>query len=73
MTRNQGGVPKILRGQTIRPPHMTHRTTHYIESVIDGMDWKTMYQYVFNTMLYDLKDNTDEEIDEMYNDYFNEQ
>jgi len=49
------------------------KTTHYIESVIEGMDWKTMYQYVFNTMLYDLKNNTDEEIDEMYNDYFNDQ
>ena len=49
------------------------KTTRYIESVIDGMDWKIMYQYVFDTMLYDLKDNTDEEIDKMYNDYFNEQ
>jgi hypothetical protein len=49
------------------------KTTHYIESVIEGMDFKDMYQYVFDTMLYDLKDSTDEQIDEMYNDYFNEQ
>ena len=48
------------------------KTTRYIESVIDGMDWKIMYQYVFDSMLYDLKDNTDEQIDELYNEYFQE-
>ena len=27
----------------------------YIESIIDGMDWKTMYQFVYDT----LNDNID--------------
>lgn len=49
------------------------KTTHYIDSVIEGMDFKDMYRYIFDTMLYDLSPNTDEEIDELYNDYFNEQ
>tara|TARA_Y100000996_G_scaffold358666_1_gene300431 strand:- start:290 stop:457 length:168 start_codon:yes stop_codon:yes gene_type:complete len=50
------------------------KTTHYIDSVIEGMDFKDMYRYIFDTMLYDLEHSaTDEEIDELYNDYFNEQ
>jgi len=46
------------------------KTTHYIDSVIEGMDFKDMYRYIFDTMLYELKDSTDEQIDEMYNEYF---
>ena len=48
------------------------KLTHYIENVIEGMDFKTMYQYIFDNMLYDLKDSTDEQIDELYNEYFEE-
>ena len=49
------------------------KTTHYIDTVIEGMDFKDMYRYIFDNMLYDLKDSTDEQIDELYNEYFNEQ
>jgi hypothetical protein len=50
------------------------KTTRYIDSVIEGMDWKDMYRYVFDNMLYDLEHSaTDEEIDELYNEYFDEQ
>ena len=43
----------------------------YIENVIEGMDYKTMYQYIFENMLYDLEHSTtDEELDELYNEYF---
>ena len=42
----------------------------YIDSVIDGMDWKTMYHYVYESIEEDLKDSTDEQIDELYNEYF---
>ena len=49
------------------------KLTHYIDSVIEGMDWKDMYRYVFDNMLYDLEHSaTDEEIDELYNEYFDE-
>ena len=42
----------------------------YIESVVQGMDWKTMYHYVYESIEEDLKDITDEQIDEMYNYHF---
>ena len=47
------------------------KLTSYIENVIEGMDFKTMYQYIFDNMLYDLEHSTtDEELDELYNEYF---
>ena len=47
------------------------KTTRYIESVIDGMDFNDMYRYFFDTMLYDLEHSaTDEEIDELYKETF---
>tara|TARA_B100000900_G_scaffold149137_1_gene126606 strand:- start:3084 stop:3251 length:168 start_codon:yes stop_codon:yes gene_type:complete len=42
----------------------------YIESVVQGMDWKTMYHYVYESIEEDLKDIADEQIDELYNEYF---
>ena len=42
----------------------------YIESVAQSMDWKTMYHYVYECIEEDLKDSTDEQIDEMYNHHF---
>ena len=42
----------------------------YIESVVQGMDWKTMYHYVYESIEEDLKDSTDDQIDEMYNYHF---
>jgi len=49
------------------------KTTRYIESVLQDMDWKTMYQALYESMLYELKDSTDEQIDEMYNYHFNDE
>jgi hypothetical protein len=46
------------------------KTTRYIESVLQDMDWKTMYETLYDSMLYELKDSTAEQIDEMYNEYF---
>ena len=47
------------------------KTTRYIESVIDGMDFNDMHRYIFDTMLYDLEHSaTDEEIDELYKETF---
>ncbi len=42
----------------------------YIDSVIEGMDWKTMYHYVYESIEESLKGDTDEQIDEMYNHHF---
>jgi len=49
------------------------KTTRYIESVLQDMDWKTMYQALYESILYELKDSTDEQIDEMYNYHFNDE
>lgn len=47
------------------------KLTSYIDNVIEGMDFKDMYRYIFDTMLYDLEHSTtDEELDELYNEYF---
>ena len=47
------------------------KLTSYVEAVIDGMDYKDMYEYVYSNMLYDLEHSTtDEELDELYNEYF---
>jgi hypothetical protein len=56
----------------IHPRQMTRyeKTTRYIESVLQDMDWKTMYEALYDSMLYELKDSTDEQIDEMYNEHF---
>lgn len=49
------------------------KTTHYIDSVIEGMDFKDMYRYIFDTMLYDLEHSaTDEEINELYKETFDQ-
>lgn len=45
----------------------------YIDNVIEGMDFKTMWLYVYDTMKYSMEhDHTDKEFDELYNEYFNE-
>jgi hypothetical protein len=47
------------------------KLTSYVEAVIEGMDYKDMYQYIYSNLLYDLEHSTtDEEIDELYNEYF---
>jgi len=47
------------------------KLTRYVDSVVQDMDWNTMYQYVFESMLYDLEHSTtDEELNELYNQYF---
>ena len=47
------------------------KLTRYIQEVIDGMDYKDMYEYVYSNMLYDLKNSmTDEEIDSLYDEHF---
>ena len=43
----------------------------YVDAVIEGMDYKDMYEYIYATMLYGLEHSTtDEEFDELYNEYF---
>ena len=43
----------------------------YVDAVVQDMNYKDMYEYVYATMLYGLKQSTtDEEFDELYNEYF---
>ena len=44
----------------------------YIDYIIDRMDYKTMYLYVYESIDEDLKDSTEEQIDNLYNEYFKE-
>ena len=44
----------------------------YIDAVIEGMDYKSMYEYVYDTMTEGFASYNipDEQIDELYNEYF---
>ena len=43
------------------------KITGYVDSVIEGMDFKDMYRYIFDSMRYDIEQShTDEEVDELY-------
>ena len=53
--------------KTLTHEERQEKIDRYIESVVQGMDWKTMYHYVYESIEEDLKDSTDEQIDEMYN------
>ena len=44
----------------------------YIESIIDGMDHKTMYQYVYDMLEQNLETYSDEELMEEVKDYYPE-
>tara|TARA_B000000532_G_C18599145_1_gene290511 strand:- start:165 stop:422 length:258 start_codon:yes stop_codon:yes gene_type:complete len=44
----------------------------YIESIIDGMDHKTMYQYVYDMLEQHLETYSDEELKTEVNDYYPE-
>ena len=44
----------------------------YIESIIDGMDHKTMYQFVYDTMEQNLETYSDEELVTEVKDYYPE-
>ena len=44
----------------------------YIESVIDGMDHKSMYQFVYDTLDANLNDYTTEELVTEVKDYYPE-
>ena len=47
------------------------KLTSYVEAVLKSMDYKDMYEYAYATMLYGLEHSTtDEELDELYNEYF---
>ena len=41
----------------------------YIESIIDGMDWKTMYQFVYDTINENLEGYTVDELIEEVTQY----
>ena len=45
----------------------------YIDSVIEGRDWKTMCLYIYESIEESLEGDTDEQIDEMYKDHFNDE
>ena len=42
----------------------------YIETIIDGMDHKTMYQYVYDMLEQHLETYSDEELETEVKDYY---
>ena len=44
----------------------------YIESIIEGMDHKSMYQFVYDTMEQNLETYSDEELKTEVKDYYPE-
>ena len=44
----------------------------YIQNLIDGMDYKTMERFVYDTLTENLTDYTDEELIGEVNDYYPE-
>jgi len=41
----------------------------YLQQLVDGMDWKTMEQFVYDSLNENLDKYTDEELKEEINDY----
>jgi len=44
----------------------------YVQQIIDGMDYKTMERFVYDTMVENLTDYTDEELLTEVTDYYPE-
>ena len=44
----------------------------YIDSVVQDMDWKTMQLTLSDYLYEEFKHDSDEQIDEMYNEHFEE-
>ena len=44
----------------------------YVKSILDGMDWKTMEQYVYDSLNYNFDDYTVEELITEVEDYYPE-
>lgn len=44
----------------------------YLQQLVDGMDWKTMEQFVYDTLNENLDKYTDEELKEEIEDYYPE-
>ena len=44
----------------------------YLQQLVDGMDWKTMEQFVYDTVNENLDKYTDEELKEEIEDYYPE-
>jgi hypothetical protein len=42
----------------------------YVDTVVQGMDWKTMYTYCYESIYEALNSEPDKYIDDLYNEYF---
>jgi len=44
----------------------------YVDAVVQDMDWKTMHMCLCEFICEELKHESDDEVDERYNEYFDE-
>ena len=61
-----------LHSMTMNKVNRDQLQNDYIESIIDGMDHKSMYQFVYDTIEQNLETYSDEELVTEVKDYYPE-
>jgi len=63
---------EILEFEKMKNIDRDQLVENYIQQMIEGMDYKTMERFVYDTMLENLTDYTDEELLTEVTDYYPE-
>jgi hypothetical protein len=63
---------EILEFEKMKNIDRDQLVENYVQQMIDGMDYKTMERFVYDTMVENLTDYTDEELLTEVTDYYPE-
>jgi hypothetical protein len=63
---------EILKFEKMKNIDRDQLVENYVQQMIDGMDYKTMERFVYDTMVENLTDYTDEELLTEVTDYYPE-
>ena len=63
---------EILEFEKMKNIDRDQLVENYVQQMIDGMDYKTMERFVYDTMVENLTDYTDEELITEVTDYYPE-
>jgi hypothetical protein len=63
---------EILEFEKMKNIDRDQLVENYVQQMIDGMDYKTMERFVYDTMVENLADYTDEELLTEVTDYYPE-
>ena len=61
---------EILEFEKMKNIDRDQLVENYVQQMIDGMDYKTMERFVYDTMVENLTDYTDEELFTEVTDYY---